>query len=40
MPASVASTAPALTLFPGWEDIGPWYRAEVKGLTEARKFIM
>jgi hypothetical protein len=36
MPASEASTAPALMLFPGWEDIGPWYRAEVQGLTEAQ----
>ena len=36
MPASVASTVPALTLFSGWEDIGPWYRAEVQGLTGAQ----
>ena len=33
---SVDSTVSALTLFPGWEDIGPWYRAEVHGLTEAQ----
>jgi len=36
MPASVTATMPALTLFPGLEDIGPWYRAEVHGLTEAQ----
>jgi hypothetical protein len=23
-------------MFPGWKDIGPWYRAEVHGLTEAQ----
>ena len=34
--ASGSATMPALTLFPGWEDIGPWYRAEVQGLTEAQ----
>jgi hypothetical protein len=36
MPTSVTSTMSALTLFPGLEDIGPWYRAEVHGLTEAQ----
>ena len=36
MPASTDSTVSALTLFPGWEEIGPWYRAEVHGLTEAQ----
>src|SRR5262249_51833995 len=36
MPASVTSTMSALTLFPGLADIGPWYRAEVHGLTEAQ----
>ena len=36
MPVSVDSTVPALTLCPGWEDIGLWYRAEVHGLTEAQ----
>src|SRR5262245_42677746 len=36
MPASVASSVSALTLLPGLEDIGPWYRAEVHGLTEAQ----
>ena len=36
MPAAMASTVSALTLFPGWEDVGPWYRAEVHGLTEAQ----
>jgi hypothetical protein len=36
MSVSVDSTVSALTLFPGWEDIGPWYRAEVHGLTEAQ----
>ena len=36
MPASVTSTTSALTLFPGLADIGPWYRAEVHGLTEAQ----
>src|SRR5438874_4569750 len=34
--ASGSATMPALTLFPGWEDIGPWYHAEVEGLTEAQ----
>jgi hypothetical protein len=32
----VSTTVSALTLFPGWEDIGPWYRAEVQGLTAAQ----
>jgi hypothetical protein len=36
MPTSIASTVSALTLFPGWEEIGPWYRAEIHGLTEAQ----
>jgi hypothetical protein len=36
MPASVSTTVSALPLFPGWEDVGPWYRAEVQGLTEAQ----
>src|SRR5262245_65098723 len=36
MPTSMASTVSALTLFPGWEELGPWYRAEVHGLTEAQ----
>src|SRR4029453_8092153 len=36
MPASVASTVSALTLFPGWEDIGPWDWAGVQGLTEGQ----
>ena len=36
MPASVVSTMSALTRLPGWEDIGPWYHAEVHGLTDAQ----
>ena len=36
MVVSADSTVPALTLLPGWDDIGPWYRAEVHGLTEAQ----
>src|SRR5262245_46460602 len=31
-----AATPSALTLFPGLQDLVPWYRAEVHGLTEAQ----
>lgn len=36
MLASMASTANALTLFPAWDSMGPWYRAEVGGLSDAQ----
>jgi hypothetical protein len=36
MPASVSSTASALTLLPSWGSMGPWYRAEVGGLSDAQ----
>jgi len=36
MSGAVDVTVPALMLLPGWEHIGPWYRAEVHGLTEAQ----
>jgi hypothetical protein len=36
MLASVSLTASALTLFPAWDSMGPWYRAEVEGLSDAQ----
>src|SRR5262245_60831385 len=36
MSASGAAMVPALTLFPGWEDVGAGYRAELHGLTAAQ----
>src|SRR5262245_18556845 len=34
MSPSEAATPSALALVPGIEDMGPWYRTEVQGLTE------
>ena len=36
MPAAVAATGSALSLLPDLENIRPWYRAEVQGLSEAQ----
>jgi hypothetical protein len=36
MSASELSPGSALTLVPGVTDLGPWYRLEVQGLTEAQ----